>query len=97
MSASTAGHARLARRFPQSLHIIYEYGCQAFNAVETMTSAPENRSKIRSVQRVDVFIKVEVELDEDEKPERVAKEICRQVEKIYVVRRVELSSMITRD
>lgn len=54
-------------------------------------------SKLKDVQRVDVFIKVEVELEEDEKPERVANEICRQVEKIFVVRRVELSSMITRD
>lgn len=52
---------------------------------------------MKDVQRVDVFIKVEVELDEDEKPERVANEICRQVEKIYVVRRVELSSIIKRD
>ena len=54
-------------------------------------------SRLKDVQRVDVFIKVEVELDEDEKPERVANEICRQVEKIYVVRRVELSSIISRD
>lgn len=54
-------------------------------------------SRLKDVQRVDVFIKVEVELDEDEKPERVANEICRQVEKIYVVRRVELSSIIARD
>ena len=54
-------------------------------------------SRLRDVQRVDIFVKVEVELDEDEKPERVAKEICRQVEKIYVVRRVELSSIISHD
>ena len=56
-----------------------------------------SNSRLKDVQRVDVFIKVEVELDEDEKPERVATEICRQVEKIYVVRRVELSSIIARD
>jgi hypothetical protein len=49
------------------------------------------------MQRVDMYIKVEVELDEDEKPERVAAEICRQIEKIYVVRSAELSSTITRD
>ena len=49
------------------------------------------------MQRVDLFIKVEVELEEDEKPERVAAEICRQIEKIYVVRSAELSSTITRD
>ena len=49
------------------------------------------------MQRVDLYIKVEVELDEDEKPERVAAEICRQIEKIYVVRSAELSSTITRE
>ena len=49
------------------------------------------------MQRVDLFIKVEVELDEDEKPERVASEICRQVEKIYVVRSAELSSVAMQE
>jgi hypothetical protein len=49
------------------------------------------------MQRVDLYIKVEVELDEDEKPERVAAEICRQIEKNYFVRSAELSSTITRD
>ncbi|MBV8705747.1 MAG: hypothetical protein JO182_29495 [Acidobacteriaceae bacterium] len=49
------------------------------------------------MQRVDLYIKVEVELDEDEKPERVAAEICRQIEKLYMVRSAELSSMINRD
>ena len=49
------------------------------------------------MQRVDLYIKVEVDLDEDEKVERVAAEICRQVEKIYVVRSAELSSTIVRD
>jgi hypothetical protein len=46
---------------------------------------------------MDLYIKVTVDLDEDEKPERVAGEICRQVEKIYVVRSAELSSIIARD
>lgn len=49
------------------------------------------------MKRVDLYIKVEVQLDEEEKPERVAAEICRQVEKIYVVRRAELSSAVTRE
>lgn len=48
-------------------------------------------------QRIDLFIKVEVDIDEDEKPERVAGEICRQIEKIYVVRSAELSSIMPRD
>ena len=49
------------------------------------------------MKRVDLYIKVEVELDEEETPDRVAREICRQVEKIYVVRKAELSSAVARD
>ncbi len=49
------------------------------------------------MKRVDLYIKVEVELDEEEKPEKVAREICRQVEKIYVVRKAELSNAVARD
>jgi hypothetical protein len=49
------------------------------------------------MQRVDLYIKVEVVLDEEENPERVAAEICRQIEKIYVVRSAELSSSLVRD
>jgi hypothetical protein len=49
------------------------------------------------MQRMDLYIKVEVVLEEEEKPERVAAEICRQIEKIYVVRAAELSNIQTRD
>ena len=49
------------------------------------------------MKRVDLYIKVEVQVDEEEKPDRVAAEICRQIEKIYVVRRAELSNAVTRE
>jgi hypothetical protein len=49
------------------------------------------------MKRVDIFIKVELELDEEEKPEKVASEICRQIQKIYVVRRTEVSNVITKE
>lgn len=49
------------------------------------------------MKRVDLYIKVQVELDEEESPERVAAEICRQVEKVYLVRSAELSNAIARD
>lgn len=49
------------------------------------------------MKRVDLYIKVEVELDEDESPDRVAGEICRQIERLHVVRAAELSSSIARD
>ncbi len=42
--------------------------------------------------RTNLFIKVEVEHDEDEPPERIGAAICRQVMKIYGVRDAELSS-----
>jgi hypothetical protein len=46
------------------------------------------------MKRVDLHIKVTIDLDEDERPERVASEICRQLEKMYVVRSAELSSVV---
>lgn len=49
------------------------------------------------MQRVDLFIKVEVELDEKEKAERVAAEICRHIEKLYVVRSAELSNTVKHE
>ncbi len=49
------------------------------------------------MQRIDLYIKVEVELDDDEKPERAASEICRQVQKLPVVRSAELSNAVARE
>jgi phosphoribosylformylglycinamidine (FGAM) synthase PurS component len=49
------------------------------------------------MQRVDLYIKVEVELDEEEKPERVASEICRQLQKNFVVRRAELTNSVKHE
>jgi hypothetical protein len=49
------------------------------------------------MKRVDVFIKVELELDEDEKPEKVAGEICRQISRLDVVRRTEISNVIAKE
>jgi len=46
------------------------------------------------MNRFDLHIKVTVDLAEDEQPERVASEICRQLEKMYVVRSAELSSVV---
>jgi hypothetical protein len=49
------------------------------------------------MQRVDLYVKVEVELEEEETPERVANEICRMLQKMYFVRSAELSSAVTRE
>jgi len=49
------------------------------------------------MQRVDLYIKVEVELDEGETPERIANEICRMLQKLYFVRSAELSNAVSRE
>ena len=49
------------------------------------------------MKRVDLYLKVEVVLDEEEIPDKVAAELCRQLEKQYMVRSAELSSAVTRE
>lgn len=49
------------------------------------------------MQRVYLHFKVEVELDEGEKPERVANEIARVIQKLYVVRSAELTSAVAKE
>jgi hypothetical protein len=44
------------------------------------------------MSRTNLFFKVEVEHDGDEKPERIGNEIRRHLLKLYGVREVELSS-----
>ena len=51
----------------------------------------------RSMPRTDLYIKVELDLDEKEKPERLANEICRQIRKVYGVRSAEVSSMVEKE
>ena len=47
------------------------------------------------MRRTNLFIKVEVEHDPEEKPDRIGEEICRQLLKLYLVRKAELSSVTT--
>ena len=47
--------------------------------------------------RTNLFIKVLVEHDAKEKPEKLGAELCRQLEKAYVVREAELSSYAPAD
>ena len=46
--------------------------------------------------RMDLYIKVEVDLDRGEDPKRIASEICRQVRKVYGVRQAEMSNFVER-
>jgi hypothetical protein len=43
-----------------------------------------------------MYIKVVLDYDEDETPESLASEICRQIERVYGVRSAELSNFVTR-
>lgn len=47
--------------------------------------------------RADLYLKVELDLDEDEKAERIASEICRLIRKVYGVRAADVSSLIERE
>ena len=51
----------------------------------------------RHMPRSDVYLKVELEIDEDEKPERVAAELCRLIRKTYGVRNAEVSSIVEHE
>jgi len=51
----------------------------------------------RDMRRTDLYIKVELDLDEHEKPERVASDICRLIRKVYGVRSAEVSNMVEKD
>ena len=49
------------------------------------------------MRRTDLYVKVELDVDEKEKPERLANEICRMIRKVYGVRSAEVSSMVEED
>jgi hypothetical protein len=47
--------------------------------------------------RADLYLKVELELEEKESAERIAAEICRILRKLYGVRSAEVSNIIHPD
>lgn len=47
--------------------------------------------------RTDVYLKVELDLDDDESAERVASEIVQRLRKLYGVRQAEVSSIVERE
>ncbi|HUQ90292.1 MAG TPA: hypothetical protein VM120_01345 [Bryobacteraceae bacterium] len=46
--------------------------------------------------RTDIFLKIVVEHESQEPPAKLAEEICRRIEKLYGVRRAEVSSVVTQ-
>jgi hypothetical protein len=49
------------------------------------------------MRRVDLYLKLEVELDDKDNPNKLAGEICRQLLKSYGVRRAELQNVVDKD
>lgn len=47
--------------------------------------------------RTSLFLKVVVQHDEKEKPEKLGMELCRQLSRNYIVRSAELSNYATVD
>jgi len=45
--------------------------------------------------RIDLYVKVELVLPDTERPEKLAAEICRQLQKIYGVRAAEVQNMVS--
>ncbi len=45
------------------------------------------------MKRIDLYIKVEVDLPNDENPQKIAEELCRMLRKVYSVRKAELSHL----
>src|SRR5579862_2218402 len=93
ISPWTPGQYRFARLFSHNLQEVFTLVCRVRHLHRIVCPA----SYDRNVPRTDVYLKVELDLDPKEKPERVAAEICRTIRRIYGVRKAEVSSMVERD
>lgn len=49
------------------------------------------------MQRLDIYLKVELELDNSEQPQRVARELERLLKKVYGVRSVEATNLVVQE
>ena len=47
--------------------------------------------------RLDLYLKVEIELTEGEKPQKLAAEITRMIRKVYGVRAAEVTNFINHE
>ncbi len=49
---------------------------------------------IRVMKNIDVYIKIEADLDESEHPQRFAEELCRILKRVYAVRKAEVQNLL---
>ena len=78
----SAGQFRRARRLSHSVHFSMEVYSPSYH---------------RSMARLDLYLKVEIDLSEGEKPQKLASEICRMIRKVYGVRDAEVTNFITSE
>jgi hypothetical protein len=45
------------------------------------------------MQALDIYLKVQADLNDGEDPRRFAEELCRMLQKLYAVRRAEISNI----
>ena len=49
---------------------------------------------IRVMKNIDVYLKIEADLDDSEHPQRFAEELCRMLKKVYGVRKAEVQNLL---
>ncbi|HZT38359.1 MAG TPA: hypothetical protein VFA28_10700 [Bryobacteraceae bacterium] len=49
------------------------------------------------MQRADIYLKLEIELDEQDDARKLGHELCRQLLKTYGVRSAEVSNIVERE
>jgi hypothetical protein len=62
-----------------------------------MSALHKRQSIMGNMREMQIYVKVVVEMPEGEQPQRLGREICRVVKKVYGVREAEVSSIIGAD
>jgi len=88
----TPGQPRRARRLLQILQGTFTGGCHDHNFYRDATIV-----SLGEMPRTALYVKVELDLDEEEKIDRIANEICRAIRRVYGVRTAEVSSTVDKD
>ena len=58
---------------------------------------PESHRIIEDMARFDIHLKIQMEIKADEKPDKLAGELCRQLLKLYGVRSAEMVNYVQHE
>jgi len=83
MSPRTPGQNRRAFRISQILQVMF------FEAPDVSIVS------LGLMARTDLYLKIVLDHGDDEQPKLIAAEICRRIQKLYGVRSVEVSNVIS--